>query len=289
MSEFHLIKIDRLDLPELQVYTTSAEVQLLRLNEPDPGVFLAESPNVIARAMDAGYLPLSFLAEEKYTEGTSAHAQAVRAVLGRFPDLPVYAGEGALLQELTGFHLTSGLVCAMKRRPLPSFEEVCRDAGRLVLLENITNPANVGAIFRSAAALNMDGILLTRACSDPLYRRAIRVSMGTVFQIPWTIFGKRLSYPDGVFQQLGAMGYRSAAMVLDEDSIRLEDPRLREEEKLVVVLGAEGDGLKRDTIAHCDYRISIPMSHGVDSLNVAAAGAIAFWQLGRKRPDPETP
>ncbi len=292
MSKINIRKIETLDLPQLQIYASTSEVQLLRLYEPDPGIFLAESPKVIERAMDAGYHPISFLAETKYLEEyekdisagtqTHPHAQHIMRVLRRGGDVPVYTAQLALLEQLTGFHLTSGLVSAMRRRQVPSMEEVCRDAKRIVLLEDITNPTNVGAIIRSAAALNMDAILLTRDCADPLYRRAIRVSMGTVFQIPWTIFGKRLTYPDKAMEQIHSLGFKTAAMVLQEDSIRIDDPCLQEEEKLAVVLGAEGDGLKGHTIASCDYRVCIPMSHDVDSLNVAAAGAVAFWQLGKK-------
>ncbi len=285
-------KIDTLDLPELQVYSDASEVQLLRWYEPEPGLFLAESPKVIERAMDAGYEPVSFLAEDKFLREyqkdvdagtvTHPHAQHIMQVLRRGGDVPVYAADISLLEQLTGSHLTSGLVSAMMRRPLPSMEDVCRNAKRIVLLEDITNPTNAGAIFRSAAALNMDAVLLTRDCTDPLYKRSIRVSMGTVFQIPWTIFDRRLSYPEEAMNRLHAMGFKTAAMVLREDSVNIDDPGLMSEEKLAVVLGAEGDGLKEDTIADCDYRVCIPMSHGVDSLNVAAAGAIAFWQLGKK-------
>ncbi len=284
--------IDTLDLPELKPYTASSEVELLRWNEPEPGIFLAESPKVIDRALDAGYQPLSFLAEDKFLyeykkdvdsgQPDHVHAQHIMRVLNRCPDVPVYAASVSLLEQLTGSHLSSGLVSAMSRRRQPSLEDVCADASRIVLLENITNPTNAGAIFRSAAALNMDAVLLTRDCTDPLYRRSIRVSMGTVFQIPWAMFPKFLSYPDDAMNRLHALGFKTAAMVLRDDSTALDDPKLTSEKKLAVVLGAEGDGLKEDTIAACDYRVCIPMSHGVDSLNVAAAGAVAFWQLGRR-------
>ncbi len=292
MPVSNIIKVDSTDLPELQVYTTKSEIPLLRWNEPEPGIFLAESPKVVERALDAGYEPLSFLVEEKFLEEyqkdvdsgkvTHPHAQHLMQILKRAGDAPVYAADIDLLRELTGSNLSSGMVSAMSRRPLMSMEDVCQNARRIVLLEDVTNPTNVGAIFRSAAALNMDAVLLTRDCTDPLYRRAIRVSMGTVFQIPWTIFPKNMSYPKEAMKKLHAMGYKTAAMVLRDDSVDIDDPRLVNEEKLTVVLGAEGDGLKEDTIASCDYRVSIPMSHGVDSLNVAAASAVAFWQLGRK-------
>ncbi len=291
MSTLHIQEVDSLDLPELSVYTSTSEVQLLRFYEPEPGLFLAESPKVIERAMDAGFCPVSFLVESKYLteyekdvasgEENHPHAQHIMKVLNRGGDVPIYAADIELLKELTGSHLSSGLICAMMRKKMPSMEEVVKDARRIVLLEDVTNPTNVGAIFRSAAALNMDGVLLTYDCTDPLYRRAIRVSMGTVFQIPWTIFDRHLPYPDMAMEQLHELGFKTAAMVLKDDSVAIDDEKLGQEEKLAIVLGAEGDGLKENTIAECDYRVCIPMSHGVDSLNVAAAGAIAFWQLGK--------
>ncbi len=292
MAEMNIQIVDSLDLPELQVYTTNSEVQLLRWYEPEPGIFLAESPKVVERALNAGYTPLSFLVETKFLKEykkdadsgtvTHPHAQHLMQVLRRGGDVPVYAADISLLRQLTGSNLSSGMVSAMARRPLPPLEDVCRDTKRIALLEDVTNPTNVGAIIRSAAALGMDAVLLTRDCTDPLYRRSIRVSMGTVFQIPWTIFPKNLSYPEGAMDRLHALGFKTAAMVLQADSVDIDDPQLNREEKLAVVLGAEGDGLKEDTIARCDYRVCIPMSHGVDSLNVAAASAVAFWQLGRK-------
>ncbi len=291
MSTLHIQEVDSLDLPELSVYTSTSEVQLLRFYEPEPGLFLSESPKVIERAMDAGFCPVSFLVESKYLteyekdvasgEENHPHAQHIMKVLNRGGDVPIYAADIELLKELTGSHLSSGLICAMMRKKMPSMEEVVKDARRIVLLEDVTNPTNVGAIFRSAAALNMDGVLLTYDCTDPLYRRAIRVSMGTVFQIPWTIFDRHLPYPDMAMEQLHELGFKTAAMVLKDDSVAIDDEKLGQEEKLAIVLGAEGDGLKENTIAECDYRVCIPMSHGVDSLNVAAAGAIAFWQLGK--------
>ncbi len=286
----NIIKIDNLELPELKVYTTTSEVQLLRANEPDPGVFIAESPKVIERALDAGYVPISFLAEIEYLRMYAddpnpekhPHAAQIMHVIQRAEEIPVYTAEKKVLEELTGFHLTSGMVCAMKRRRLPSIEEVCRGAMKIVLLEDITNPTNVGAIFRCAAALNMDAVLLTKDCSDPLYRRAIRVGMGTAFQIPWTVFGKHPAYPQGAMDRLHTMGYKIAAMVLSDDAVSIDDKQLNQEEKLAIVLGNEDEGLLEDTVAASDYRVCIPMSHGVDSLNVAAASALAFWQLGRK-------
>ncbi len=286
----HIIKIDDLSIPELNVYTSASEIQLFRCNEPAPGMFIAESAKVIERAMDAGYEPVSFLADIKYLREYDAspdpsvhpHAAHIMNILKRGEGFPVYIAESEVLDGLTGFHLTNGLVCAMRRRVLPPPDEILDGASRVAFLENITNPTNVGAIFRSAAALNMDAVLLNRSCADPLYRRAIRVSMGTVFQIPWTVFGKRTSYPHGAMEQLRSLGFRTAAMVLDKDSVRLDDENLKSEKKLVILLGAEGDGLSPETVADCDYKVMIPMSHGVDSLNVAAASAVAFWELGNR-------
>ena len=247
-------------------------MQLLNRADPENALFIAESPNVIERALNAGCVPVSFLMERKHVEGKG------REILARCGDIPVYAAELEVLIQLTGFHLTRGMLCAMRRPKLPSVEEVCAGARRIAVLENVMNPTNIGAIFRSAAALNMDAVLLTSAGSDPLYRRAVRVSMGTVFQVPWTYLEDENSWPE----QLNALGFKTAAMALREDSVRLDDPRLLAEEKLAIVLGTEGDGLAADTIAHCDYTVRIPMSHGVDSLNVAAASAVAFYQLGLK-------
>ena len=241
--------------PELDVYARTSEVQLLRYYEPEPGIFIAESPKVIERALKAGYQPISFLVEHKDLEGEA------QEILKQYSDVPVYTAEYELLVKLTGFALTRGMLCAMRRNPLPSVEEICRNASRIAVLENVVNPTNIGAIFRSAAALHMDAVLLTGGCSDPLYRRAARVSMGTVFQIPWTYFDKKTVWPQDGMQTLR---------------------KLRSEEKLAVILGTEGDGLASQTIADCDYTVKIPMSHGVDSLNVAAASAVAFWELGHR-------
>ena len=262
--------------PELDVYARTSEVQLLRYYEPEPGIFIAESPKVIERALNAGYQPISFLVEHKDLEGEA------REILKQYPDVPVYTAEYELLVKLTGFALTRGMLCAMHRNPLPSVEEVCRNANRIAVLENVVNPTNIGAIFRSAAALHMDAVLLTGGCSDPLYRRAARVSMGTVFQIPWTYFDKKTVWPQDGMQTLQNMGFKTAAMALRDDSVGIEDKALRSEEKLAVILGTEGDGLASQTIADCDYTVKIPMSHGVDSLNVAAASAVAFWELGHR-------
>ena len=260
--------------PELDVYARMSEVQLLRYYEPEPGIFIAESPKVIERALDAGYQPISFLVEHKDLEKEAG------VILKKYPDVPVYTAEYEVLTRLTGFALTRGMLCAMRRNPLPLAEEICRNASRIAVLENVVNPTNIGAIFRSAAALHMDAVLLTGGCSDPLYRRAARVSMGTVFQIPWTYFDKKTAWPGEGMQLLKNMGFKTAAMALRDDSVGIDNQTLQAEEKLAIVLGTEGDGLSSQTIADCDYTVKIPMSHGVDSLNVAAASAVAFWELG---------
>ena len=256
--------------PELDVYARLTENQLVNRAEPEKGMFIAESPLVIGRALDAGYTPVSFLMEPKDVETRG------KALLERCGSIPVYVAELDVLTQLTGFHLTRGMLCAMYRKPLPAVEQLCANAKRIAILEDVMNPTNIGAIIRSAAALHMDALVLTSACSDPLYRRAIRVSMGNVFQIPWTYFPKGSDWT----RQLHQLGYKTVAMALKEDSLDIYDPRLQQEDKLAVVLGTEGDGLAAETIAHCDYTVRIPMSHGVDSLNVAAASAVAFYQLG---------
>ena len=270
-----LIEITGLDLPELNIYVGASEVQLLRYFEPQPGVFVAESPNVILRALDAGYEPLSLLMEKSQAEG------AAKEVITRVGKVPVYVAEAEVLKKLTGFEMTRGVLCAMHRKVMSSMEEICAGAKRIVVLENVMNPTNVGAIFRSAAALGMDGILLTDGCADPLYRRAARVSMGTVFQIPWTYLDKHtVKWPEPAMENLREMGFKTAAMALTDESVGIDYPALQAEEKLAIVLGTEGDGLATSTIANCDYTVKIPMAHGVDSLNVAAASAVAFWELG---------
>ncbi|MDO5552053.1 MAG: RNA methyltransferase [Lachnospiraceae bacterium] len=275
----NIIEITDFSAPELDIYARLTEAQLLHYHEPKGGLFIAESPKVIERALDAGCVPVSFLLERKQIEG-----QASR-VLSRCKDTPIYTADFDVLTNLTGFQLTRGVLCAMLRPKLPDVESICAHARRIAVLENVMNPTNIGAIFRSAAALNMDAVLLTPACSDPLYRRAIRVSMGTVFQIPWTFLGHENTWwPQPGMKLLKKLGFQTAAMALSNDSISIEDPRLMSEEKLAIVLGTEGDGLAAATIADCDYTIRIPMSHGVDSLNVAAASAVAFWQLGVHRP-----
>ena len=272
-----IMEITDLSIPELDIYARLSEVQLLRYYEPKEGLFIAESPKVVERALDAGYQPLSVLVEKKHIKGEA------KEVLAHCGDIPIYTAEFSVLTRLTGFQLTRGMLCAMRRKPLPTVEEICRGARRIAVLENVVNPTNVGAIFRSAAALHMDAVLLTPACSNPLYRRAARVSMGTVFQIPWTYFNeKEAEWPVQGIGLLKELGFKTVAMALYEDSVNIDDPALMAEDKLAVILGAEGDGLADSTIADCDYTVCIPMSHGVDSLNVAAASAVAFWQLGNK-------
>lgn len=268
----NIIEITDFQAPELDIYARKNEAQLLHLYEPDGGIFIAESPKVIERALDAGCVPISILSEHKHVEGQA------KDIIARCGDIPVYTAELDVLTQITGFALTRGLLCAMHRPKLPTVEAVCRDAGRIAVLENVVNPTNIGAIFRSAAALGMDAVLLTAACSNPLYRRAIRVSMGTVFQIPWTFLDSSVE-----ISSLHELGFRTAAMALSGNSVSIEDERLKREQKLAVVLGTEGDGLAEQTIADCDYTVRIPMFYGVDSLNVAAASAVAFWELGGRR------
>ena len=264
--------------PELDVYARLSENQLYHLYEPDAGIFISESPNVIERALNAGYEPLSFLAETRELYGDA------QRILMRCEHTPVYTAEFEILTRLTGFALTRGLLCAMRRKPLPTLEAVCAGARRIAVMERVMNPTNVGAIFRSAAALGMDAVLLTPGCSDPLYRRAARVSMGTVFQIPWTFLDEKIcSWPEEGQKNLRKLGFRTAAMALKQDSVSVDHPALMAEERLAIVLGTEGDGLSEKTIADCDYTVMIPMAHGVDSLNVAAASAVAFWELGKRK------
>ena len=277
----NIIEITDFNAPELDVYARLTENQLINRADPDNGLFIAESPKVIERALDAGYIPVSLLLEKRHIEGEA------KDIIERCGDIPVYTAELDVLTQLTGFQLTRGVLCAMRRLQLPSVEEVCAGARRVAVLENVMNPTNVGAIFRSAAALHMDAVLLTSACSNPLYRRASRVSMGTVFQIPWTYLDtipekiESGKYPKSDLSALKKSGFKTAAMALSDNAVNIDDPNLMAEEKLAIVLGTEGDGLASHTIADCDYTVCIPMSHGVDSLNVAAASAVAFWQLGR--------
>lgn len=269
-----IIEVTNLNYPELVIYTQRSEKQLATIYEPKEGLFIAESPKVIERALDARYEPISFLAEK-------GQLKEAENIFNCVEDVPVYIAPDEQLAQLTGYHLTRGLWCAMRRKALPTIEEVCQGARRIAVLEEVVNPTNVGALFRCAAALGMDAVILTGGCSDPFYRRASRVSMGTVFQIPWTMLSKKEGiWPEQTIKELHRIGFRTAAMALKEDSVGIDDPQLNAEDKLAIILGTEGDGLAHDTIADCDYTVMIPMTHGVDSLNVAAAGAIAFWQLG---------
>lgn len=269
-----IIEITDFHAPELDVYARLTEAQLLNRFEPAKGMFIAESPKVIDRALNAGCRPVSLLMERKDIDGSAAE------IIARCPDVPVFTADRDVLAQLTGYHLTRGVLCAMLRPKLPTVEEILHNARRVAVLENVMNPTNVGAIFRSAAALGMDAVLLTPGCSDPLYRRSARVSMGTVFQIPWTFIGSEISHwPQPGMEQLTQMGFRTAAMALKDDSLSVDDPRLSQLDKLAIILGSEGDGLTDHTIADCDYTVRIPMYHGVDSLNVAAASAVAFWEL----------
>lgn len=272
----NIIEITDFKAPELDIYARLSEVQLLHYYEPQEGIFIAESPKVIKTALEAGYEPISFLVEHKHLD-----TQA-KEFITLYKDKPIYTAEFDVLTKLTGFQLTRGMLCAMYRKKLPSVEAICRDKKRIVILENVMNPTNIGAIFRSAAALNMDAVLLSKGCTNPLYRRSIRVSMGTVFQIPWTFLDASISWPKDGIQKLRTFGYKTAAMALTNDSVRIDDQKLLSENQLAVILGTEGDGLSQETIDSCDYTVKIPMAHGVDSLNVAAASAVAFWQLSRK-------
>lgn len=274
----NMIEITDFDAPELDVYARLTEAQLLNKDHPEDGLFIAESPKVISRALDGGYEPVSVLVEKKQV---LKDAETID-VLGKCGNVPVYTAEFEVLTKLTGFKLTRGMLCAMKRRRLPGLQEICNGCDRIAVLENVMNPTNVGAIFRSAAALHMDAVILTGGCSNPLYRRASRVSMGTVFQIPWTFVDNSVIWPEEGMKILRELGFKTAAMALKEDSASIDDQELMKEDKLAVILGTEGDGLAPETIADCDYTVMIPMSHGVDSLNVAAASAVAFWQLGKR-------
>ncbi len=270
----HYIDITDFNAPELDIYARLSENQLLHYYEPQVGLFIAESPKVIQRALNAGYEPVSFLiAKEQINAETTS-------IIEQCNQVPVYTAEFHILTNLTGFQLTRGMLCALKRSSLPTLEKVCQNARRIAILENVMNPTNVGAIFRSAAALNMDAVILTSGCSNPLYRRASRVSMGTVFQVPWTILSDS-EWPTVCMDTLHNMGFKTAAMALSDNSVSIDDEQLMSEDKLAIILGTEGDGLADLTIEGCDYTVKIPMTHGVDSLNVAAASAVAFWQLGR--------
>lgn len=271
-------KITDFSAPELDVFVRLTGAELRNRLEPEKGIFIAESPTVIEVALTAGCRPLALLTDERLING------AVAGIIERCGDIPVFAAERELLTELTGFTLTRGALCAMQRPKLQSVEELCKNARRVAVLEGVTDSTNIGALFRSAAALNIDAVLVTPTCCDPLCRRAVRVSMGTVLQVPWTRIGEtHTDWPHPGIDRLKRLGFQTAAMALSDDSVSIDDPRLAAEERLAIVLGTEGDGLSRATIADCDHTVKIPMSHGVDSLNVAAAGAVAFWELGKRR------
>lgn len=283
----NVIEIKDFNAPELDIYARCTEARLLNKDHPEEGMFIAESPKVIGRALDAGYEPLSVLVEKKQMEENEETIQ----IMNRFDDtkVSIFTADFEVLTKLTGFKLTRGMLCAMRRKPLRKFQDLCDGINRIAILENVQNPTNVGAIFRSAAALNMEAVLLSPGCSDPLYRRASRVSMGTVFQIPWTFIRdsnemrckREVIWPKQAIAELKKLGYKTAALALTDDSVGIDDSELMKEEKLAVILGNEGEGLESETIALCDYTVKIPMTHGVDSLNVAAASAVAFWQLGK--------
>ena len=274
----NIIEITSLSLPELDVYARLTEAQLRSRKHPEKGMFIAESLKVIEHALDAGCEPVSMLMERRHIDGDA------KEIIARCGEIPVYTADREVLAVLTGFELTRGVLCAMRRPLLPEVEEICAHARRVTVLEGIVDPTNVGAVFRSAAALGFDAVLVTPTCCDPLHRRAVRVSMGTVFQVPWTRIGEcAADWPEAGLKRLKQMGFRTAAMALDENSVSIDDENLMTEEKLAVVLGTEGDGLSGKTIADCDYTVMIPMAHGVDSLNVAAASAVAFWQLGMRK------
>ena len=269
-----IIEITDFSDSRLDVYARLTEAQLMNKEFPEKGMFIAESPKVISRALDAGYEPVSFLMEKRHIDGEG------KDILSSVKDVPVFCAPFDVLTLLTGFKLTRGMLCAMRRKPLPSVKDICKNKSRIVILDKVMNPTNVGAIFRSAAAMGIDAVLLTPGCSNPLYRRSARVSMGTVFQIKWTILP---TWDDAFRNRLRSMGFKTAAMALSDDSVSIDDENLKNEDKLAIILGTEGDGLKNTTIDDCDYTVKIPMHHNVDSLNVASASAVAFWELRYKQ------
>lgn len=273
----NIIEITDLSEKGVEVYSRLTEAQLRNRLEPEKGIFIAESSKVIDVALRSGYKPISILTDRKIINDEA------KGIIERCGDIPVYTAESKLLEQLAGFKLTRGLLCAVKRPELPEAEDICKNAKRIAVLENVVDATNIGAIFRSAAALDMDAVLVTPTCCDPFNRRAVRVSMGTILQVPWTYIGAdHTEWPHPGLERLCKLGFKTAAMALSSDSVSIDDPKLMNEEKLAIILGAEGNGLSQQTIANCDYVVKIPMSHGVDSLNVAAASAVAFWQLRRK-------
>lgn len=265
-----IIETDRLDIPELIPYTITSEIQLKRYFEPELGIFIAESPKVIRLALDADYEPVSALSERKYISKASD-------IIERMGDINVYTADSDILTKITGFKLTQGILCAMKRKPLPEVAEILQHANRIAVLEDVMNQTNIGAVIRSAAAMKIEAVLLTPASSDPLYRRSVRVSMGTVFKMPWTYFES-----ESYIENLKEYGFTTLAMALHDNTLDIDNPLLKSQEKIAIILGTEGEGLKQSTIESCDYTVKIPMAEGVDSLNVAAASAVAFWELGKK-------
>lgn len=274
----NIIKISNLNEKEIWPYVSRSEIKLLRCNEPKPGIFVAESPNVIERAINAGYEPVSFLIEEKYLDGSIRDGMVRFELLEKFTDVPVYTACGEVLKDLIGYNLTRGMLAVFKRQRLMPLSQIIKGKRRIAVLEDVVNPTNVGTIFRSAAALKMDAVILSYGCSDPLYKRASRVAMGNVFLVPWTIMDKDM-WPDEGMKILKAEGFKTAAMALCNDSVSIDDEKLHQEQKLALILGTEGSGLLDETIKQCDYTVKIPMADGVDSLNVAAAAAVAFWEL----------
>lgn len=273
-----IISVNELSIKELEVFCGLNEAQLLHYSEPDEGLFIAESPRVIERALDAGYQPVALLAEERYLTRDGG------GILPRVGDIPVYVCREEILRGITGYNLTEGMLCAMRRKKLHAPDRLCRNARRIALLENVVNPTNIGAIFRSAAAMGIEAVLLTPACADPLYRRAIRVSMGNVFLVPWGyITETQDEWLSRGMELLHSLGFKAAAAALREDTLDIRDERLKQEPRLAVLLGSEGDGLTEQTLCACDYTVKIPMTNGVDSLNVAAASAVAFWELAMRQ------
>lgn len=269
-----IIEINDINATQLDIYARVNEINLFNRANPDEGIFIAESPKVVERALNAGYEPMSLLLERKHVEGEA------KEIVERVGDIPVYVSSPEVLKQITGYELTRGVLCAMKRKPLPAIEDICRNAKRVAVMENVMNPTNVGAIFRSAAALNMDAVIVVAPSSNPLYRRAIRVSMGTVFQVPWTVIPLDDS---GYVEKLKELGFTTIAMALTDESVGIDYKLLKELDKSAIILGTEGEGLLDSTIDKCDYTVKIPMTHGVDSLNVAAASAVAFWELGQRK------
>ncbi len=279
------IPVNDINHPALDIYARLSENEIKHINEPNLGCFVAESPMIIERALKAGYEPVSLLVEESISDSMREMLnQIFEENKDKFGDFPIYSAPIKLLEKIIGYKLTRGMLCALKRRPLPEVDDICRKARRLVVLENVMNPTNVGAIFRSAAALYIDGIILSPGCTDPLFRRASRVSMGTVFDIPWTFYpGNTTEFENNGIETIKKLGFKTAALALRDDAIEISDPRLKSEEKLALILGSEGYGMSETTITKCDYKVIIPMAEGIDSLNVAAASAVAFWELRKNQ------